>query len=151
MWSLLIRFLLINTIVLPYLVDKTISLSTRINKDPVRMCCQETAVCFSPVIDRRSVSTVIIRGTNLVVVRIRFDFGFRTIKYVKKKKSFGRRDMITCSCCPSLPVCCVLQVLMSLFLLMCVYDREECMTGDTWSTNTTLVTRRTCCFEKTST
>jgi hypothetical protein len=28
--SLLIRFLLINTMVLPYLVDKTISLSTRI-------------------------------------------------------------------------------------------------------------------------
>ena len=26
------------------------------------MCCQEATVCFSPVIDRQSVSTVIVRG-----------------------------------------------------------------------------------------
>jgi hypothetical protein len=31
-------------------------------QESVRMCCQEVTVCFSPVIDRRSVSVVIVRG-----------------------------------------------------------------------------------------
>ena len=31
-------------------------------QEQVNMCCLETTVCFSPVIDRQSVSTVIVRG-----------------------------------------------------------------------------------------